>query len=319
MNNVPIPGSGGGLIARDQVLLDLINSRVSTIEETPTAGTNAIWTLAVGGTPTGGTIRMRNLLTGAAGNVIWSAVNNTFQNQMNTILDTLFGAGNVQAVWGGNAGIGDFVITFSSALGLQPVEHIGVTNLLTGTAPTVELTNTTPGLRPSGYGTPAGAIIAQEDDGTLWVNQGTATSPDLQEISVGSGGGGTSLTPFHLAVADTPANTLQGNLSVIPTIVSWGEYFMPVAGSLRAISATLGGNAAGSDLTIDLDLEGNVEAAILTLPAGQRSVTQTFDASEYPFEAGDLMSAYFTTGAGWTSTSDLLVTLWVALDPIADL
>lgn len=182
MNNVPIPGSGGGLIRRDQALLDIINDRISTIAEAPVTGTNAVWGLTIGGTVTGGNIRVRNTETGVATNVLWSATNNTLSNRMNTALDTLFGASNVNAVFTGTSGIGSFAITFSNDLGLQPVEIIEAQNLLTGTAPTVALTNTTPGVRPSGYGTPKGGIIIQEDDGTIYVNKGSATSPNLVEI-----------------------------------------------------------------------------------------------------------------------------------------
>jgi hypothetical protein len=55
------------------------------------------------------------------------------------------------------------------------------TSSLTGTSPTLAVAETTPGVAPTGYGAPVGAILTR-DNGTLYTNTGTAAAPTWTAI-----------------------------------------------------------------------------------------------------------------------------------------
>lgn len=144
----------------------------------PTAGTNAVQTLTIGGTPTGGTFKLsfEGRLTGA---IAWSATNATLLSNMNTAMDAAYGAGSIVATAGTIvAGIGTVILTFGANYALRSVGLVSVAeNALTGTTPTLAIANTTPGVDASARGAPKGALLIDTTNGTLFQNTGTGTAP----------------------------------------------------------------------------------------------------------------------------------------------
>lgn len=146
----------------------------------PAAGTDAIQTLTIGGTPTGGTfkIALEGFATAA---ITWSATNATLVGNIDTALEALqsVGTGGVTTAVGTmTAGIGTITLTFAGNRGLQPVSVATIAdNSLTGTAPTLAIATTTPGVRASGAGAAIGATLTDVTNGKLYINTGTAAAP----------------------------------------------------------------------------------------------------------------------------------------------
>lgn len=83
-----------------------------------------------------------------------------------------------------SSGIGNLSVTFGHEnYGKQAHELIQVaSNALTGTTPTVEVTETTPGVTAFGRGLLPGGEIVNTVDGTRYINNGTAGAPDYLDI-----------------------------------------------------------------------------------------------------------------------------------------
>jgi hypothetical protein len=147
----------------------------------PSNGTDAVQTLTVGGTPTGGTFALSfgGFQTAA---ITWSATNNTLRDNVDAALEALpnIGTGGVTTAVGTmTAGVGTLTITFAGNNGRSPVSTIAVAaNNLTGTAPTVAVATTTPGVLPSGNkGAPTGAQLTDTVNGKAYINTGTQAAP----------------------------------------------------------------------------------------------------------------------------------------------
>jgi hypothetical protein len=146
----------------------------------PAAGTSAVQTLTIGGTPTGGTFKLSYEGRPTAA-ITWSATNATLLSNLNTALDALphGGAGYIVATAASlTAGIGTISLTFSSTLARRKVSVLAVdTNSLTGTAPTLAIANTTPGVDPTAQGAPAGGLLVDKTNKKLYINTGTDANP----------------------------------------------------------------------------------------------------------------------------------------------
>jgi hypothetical protein len=146
----------------------------------PTAGTNEVQTLTIGGTPTGGTYKL-SLDGNVTGAITWSATNATLLSNLNTALDALpWGASAIVATAGTlTAGIGTVLLTFSGgALAKRAVNTMAVAlNSLTGSSPTLAIAETTPGVDASGIGAPKGAILGDTTNGKAYINTGSDTTP----------------------------------------------------------------------------------------------------------------------------------------------
>jgi hypothetical protein len=146
----------------------------------PVAGTNEVQTLTIGGTPTGGTFRLsfEGRRTGA---ITWSATNATLLANMNAAMDAAWGAGAVVAAAGTlTAGIGTVTLTFGANYAKRAVGMISVfSNALTGTAPTLAIAETTPGVDATARGAAPGALLIRDDAGQVrvYINTGTALEP----------------------------------------------------------------------------------------------------------------------------------------------
>lgn len=155
-----------------------------TIPGAPVAGTNAVQTLTIGGTPTGGTFRL-SLEGIRTGSITWSGVNATLLAALQAQLDAVFGTNAIVATAGTlTAGIGTILLTFSGANYAKRVWSTMVVaeNALTGTVPTLSVATTTAGVAATGRGTPTGSLFQRTDNGLLYSNTGTPQSPTLTVV-----------------------------------------------------------------------------------------------------------------------------------------
>jgi hypothetical protein len=148
----------------------------------PTAGTNAVQTLTIGGTPNGGTF-----ILGYGGErtsaISWNATAATFVAAIDTALEALpnIGTGGVTVANSTlNAGIGAVTITFDGTLtGKRAVSAISVvSSALTGTSPTVAINSvTTNGVDATYVTAPKGALLMDQNSGKLYCNTGSDGNP----------------------------------------------------------------------------------------------------------------------------------------------
>jgi hypothetical protein len=147
----------------------------------PTAGTNEVQTLTIGGTPTGGTFKLayQGIISAA---ITWSATEATILANIQTALDGMANLGtNYVVATAGTItdGIGTVLLTFSGgsvAKRVVPLMTIAV-NSLTGTSPTLAITETTPGVNASGIGVGKGGLMTDTTNGKLYINTGSDTTP----------------------------------------------------------------------------------------------------------------------------------------------
>src|SRR6185503_128077 len=146
----------------------------------PGAGTDEVQTITFGGTPTGGTFKLKfgPFKTAA---ISWSATNNTLRDNVDAALEALpnVGTGNVTVAVGTmTAGVGTLTVTGAGTLAKKALALITVaSNNLTGTAPTIEIEETTPGVSATHRGAPKGAKLVDTDNGVDYINTGTASAP----------------------------------------------------------------------------------------------------------------------------------------------
>jgi hypothetical protein len=151
----------------------------------PVAGTNEVQTLTIGGTPTGGTFRLTfdGYTTSA---ITWSAVNATLLAAINAALDALanVGASGIVATAGTlTAGIGTILLTFSGGnLAKRAVSLMTASSSLTGTAPTLAIAETTPGVDATALGATKGSLLVDTTNGILYINTGTGVSPTWTKV-----------------------------------------------------------------------------------------------------------------------------------------
>lgn len=153
----------------------------------PSNGTTAVQTLTIGGTPTGGTFKLA--LEGfTSGPITWSATNATLVANIDAALEAMPNVGTggvVTAVGTMTAGIGTITLTFSGGnRALMPIPAMTVANnSLTGTAPTLAVATTTPGVLPTAKGAAKGALLIDTTNATLYQNTGTAAAPTWTQNS----------------------------------------------------------------------------------------------------------------------------------------
>lgn len=150
----------------------------------PSAGTNEVQTLTIGGTPTGGTFKLgfEGFVTGS---ITWSATNATLLANINTALQAIIGASEITAAAGSlTAGIGTITLTFGGNRGRQAISGlISVEeNALTGTDPTLAIAETTPGVNATGRGAAKGQTLSDTTNGILYINTGTPTAPTWTKV-----------------------------------------------------------------------------------------------------------------------------------------
>jgi hypothetical protein len=143
----------------------------------PVGGTTEVQTITIGGTPTGSTFKLGfdGFSTAA---IAWSATNATLIANIDAALEALpnVGTGAVTTAVGTmTAGIGTATVTFTGGnLAKLAVPTMTVTdNSLTGTAPTVAVTETTPGVTATGRTAPTGAMLLDTTNGVSYINTST--------------------------------------------------------------------------------------------------------------------------------------------------
>lgn len=151
----------------------------------PVAGTDEVQTVTFGGTPTGGTFRLmyKGRVTAP---ISWSAVNATLVAAIDAALEALSSigvAGVTTAVGTMTAGIGTITLTFIGANGKKAVPLVSVfENALTGTAPTLAIVETTPGVDATHRGAAKGEQLTDTTNGILYINTGTAIAPTWTKV-----------------------------------------------------------------------------------------------------------------------------------------
>lgn len=146
----------------------------------PVAGTDEVQTITFGGTPTGGTFQLTFMGQTTAA-IAWSATNATLVANIDAALEALGGigaSGVTTAVGTMTAGIGTITVTFVGALGKKAWSVMTVaSNVLTGTAPTIAVARTTPGVDATFRGAAIGAMVVDSTTGKWYSNTGTAQAP----------------------------------------------------------------------------------------------------------------------------------------------
>lgn len=143
----------------------------------PVDGVSEVQTLTIGGTPTGGTFKLRR--SQITGPITWVSTNATLVAAIDAALEALaaIGVGGVvTAALSLTAGIGTITLTFA-ATGPQPLIAVD-TNNLTGTSPTLAIALTTAGVTGTGGGQAGpGARYTDIAAGQLYLNGGTKIRP----------------------------------------------------------------------------------------------------------------------------------------------
>lgn len=154
--------------------------RILRIAGVPGQGTNAIQTLTFGGTPTGGTFKLafESQVTTA---ITWSSTNATLLANIQAALDALTSLGTNGCVAGAgtlSSGIGAATLTYGAARERQLVPLMTVhSSSLTGSSPTVAITDATPGVDAAFRGYPVGTTVMDTTNKIQYVNTGTSTLP----------------------------------------------------------------------------------------------------------------------------------------------
>lgn len=146
----------------------------------PVVGTDEIQTITIGGTPTAGSFTLTyDGFTTAA--IPWSAVNATLIASIDAALEALpnIGVGGVvTAVGTMTAGIGTATVTFSGTnLAKRALSLMSWVSSLTGTSPTLAVTETTPGVDATARNVGKGTLLTDTTNGKLYINTGAAGAP----------------------------------------------------------------------------------------------------------------------------------------------
>ena len=149
----------------------------------PVGGTDEVQTITIGGTPEAGD-KITLTFGGFSAVADWSATNATLVANLDAALESMpsIGTGGVVvAVGTATAGVGTFTVTFSGAdLAKRAQATIGASISNAdgdGSAGTIAVAETTPGVNATGLGSPKGAQLVDTTNGKIYVNTGTAAAP----------------------------------------------------------------------------------------------------------------------------------------------
>jgi hypothetical protein len=234
-----------------------------TISTLPTNGTNAVHRMTIGGAPTSGTFRLTwNGRTSTA--ITYSNTNATLLANIQTALDTIFGAGNTIATAATlTAGVGTIDITFAAAFGKTPQSVVisYTASTLNGSG-TIAIASQTAGVAASYRGAAPGAMLIYTGvvPAVQYYNaSATLHAPNWQltggivTAALGSPALA-SVTAIHAAVTDNGApQTITTAITnpVVPRVVT--ATAGGTAGDIKAIQVTINGtDINGEVLTEDL-------------------------------------------------------------------
>lgn len=212
----------------------------------PVNGTSEVQTLTIGGTPAGGTFKLRfeGFVTAA---ITWSSTNATLLSNINTALRALASLGSSEitaAAASLTSGIGTISLTFGGALGKQAIGSLITveSNALTGTAPTLAIAETTAGVNATARGAAVGALLLDTASGVYYVNAGTATAPDWRTL--GAPGVLTKSADYTLTTADNGSTVVVTGVDKVITLPA------TAAGLWYRIVLAAAGLSAGTGLSI---------------------------------------------------------------------
>lgn len=278
------------------------------ISGNPSAGTNEQIILTFGGTPTGGTFTLTfDGYTTAA--ISWSATNATLVSNIDTALEALPNIGTsgvTTAALNMTSGIGTISVTFAGDNLAKAVSNITATSSLTGTSPTLTVTEAVAGSEPSFRGAPAGLIVVDSATGNRWTNISTT----LQPLWIDAG---------NVTFAGTPsAGTSSVNTLTIAASTSGGSSTLTFGGlttpsfAWNATNATLLSNI---QLALDNTFGTNAfVAAAGSLTAGIGTITLTASNRLAALAIGAMtITNGFTGGSAATvseTTAGVTATYW---------
>lgn len=164
--------TGGNAVAPDY--------HVFPITTAPVAGTNAVQTITIGGTPTGGTFAF-TLDGNRTAPITWSSTNATLIANIDTALEALpnIGTSGVTVAAGTlTAGVGTITVTFNGQFTARRIiSTMSVASSLTGTSPTISVATTTNGVEASYVSAPTGGQLLDTTNGRLFINTGPDANP----------------------------------------------------------------------------------------------------------------------------------------------
>lgn len=167
-----MPMIGGGAVAPD------LGTFIHTAA--PTAGTNAVQTLVIAGSPNGGTFTL-TLAGHTTSAITWSNNATTLVSAVDTAVEALpnVGTGGVTAANSTlNAGVGNITITFNGQFTARRVwPTMTATSSLTGTNAAVSISTTTNGVAATFVDAPKGARLVDTNTGVVYVNTGADANP----------------------------------------------------------------------------------------------------------------------------------------------
>ncbi len=195
----------------------------------PVNGTNEVQRLTIGGTPTGGTFRLKfdGHVTAA---ITWSATNATLLTNIETALEALNNIDGVTMAEASlTAGIGTLDITFSGAnVGKKAQNLITVnTNSLTGTAPTLAIAEQTAGVDATHRNAAPGALLIDTTNGALYQNVSTTPEAPDWNLMFGNGAGQIAvLTQTVLFSAFTDGGAAVGTFALTAGTIPIGAIYL---------------------------------------------------------------------------------------------
>ena len=162
------------IIERSNTILSTPNPGYATAGA-PTAPVNAVQTVSITGTPTGGTFTLTY-----EGRTTAPIAYNATAIAVRTALFALdvFDSPDIVAS-GGALPTTPVVLTFGGNYAGMPVSAFTAngSGLTGGTSPAVSVAQTTAGVAASGRGAPVGCLLTDTTNGKIYVNTGTALSP----------------------------------------------------------------------------------------------------------------------------------------------
>lgn len=146
----------------------------------PGAGADEVWTFTIGGTPTGGTFKLKFGPFVTQLDIAWSSNNATLLANIQAALNALSNVqanGFVASAGTLTAGIGTILFTAGGNLTKLAVQESWSvhTNALTGTVPTLNFSETTPGVTATFRGAPRGRQAINISTGIAYIQ--TSANP----------------------------------------------------------------------------------------------------------------------------------------------
>jgi hypothetical protein len=138
----------------------------------PGVGTDELWTLTIGGTPSGGTFKLK-FGPFVSGDIPWSSVNATLLASLQSALNAMPNVqtnGFIATAGTLTAGVGTILLTAGGNLTKLAVPEAWVvhTNALTGGGTLPSFVETTPGVTATFRGAPRGRLAVNVSTGVLY-------------------------------------------------------------------------------------------------------------------------------------------------------